>query len=208
METPNLYDKLYKAVSEGNRDSIFKWLAKVKSQEMRDCITSLIFDDHTTYSLAKSTLKAVKLEYVVRKFFENLKNAHRHMFVSFSSKGYEHSLEQSLSVTSPFYAELKGRLYCALMHLCGVAQRKNATFILVGLYSTKNKLSVTLNTDVPFQHSIDKADDLSVCMALNHIRQMGGKLNAGRTGLNLKMFRLTLNLDLDCIGVQKNHHNE
>lgn len=45
MDTPNLYDKLYEAVSEGNPETIFKWLFKVEDKKMRDCIKALMLND-------------------------------------------------------------------------------------------------------------------------------------------------------------------
>ncbi|TRX44908.1 hypothetical protein FNH22_31705 [Fulvivirga sp. M361] len=200
MDTPEPYDQLCKAVRTGETESIFKCLEKIESAKVRTRIISLIFDDVDLYELAQCALKPHRLEYVVRQFCHNLQYRQTQMFVNFSCKGYATPLEELLSAEPARYEEIKSRLYTTLIHLCAHVKVKNGTFILVDLYSTQSRLSVSLDTDVPFLHSIDNSNELPICMALNHIRQMGGKLHADCIGLSLKLFRLTLTLDFGCNG--------
>ncbi|TRX49868.1 hypothetical protein FNH22_26550 [Fulvivirga sp. M361] len=200
MDTPEPYDQLCKAVRAGDTDSVFKCLEKIEPGEVRYRILSLIFDDVYLYGMVQCALKPHRLGYIVRQFCHNLQNRQTQMFVSFSCKGYTIPLEELLSAEPACYEETKNRLYTTLIHLCAHVKVKNGTFVLVDLHSTQSRLAVSLDTDVPFLNGIDNSNELPICMALNHVRQMGGKLHADCIGLSLKLFRLTLTLDFGCNG--------
>lgn len=193
MDTPNLYDKLYQAVSEGNPETIFKYLIKVEDKEMRNCMEALVRNDCFILTLVQGILSTHELDYAMHYFCDLVLDTEDDTFITFSTKGYSPSVEKSPLLTE----EVKSRLYTAIIHLCAYAQIEKSSFIFIGLSSTKDRLSVVLDTEVPFFNSIDNTKNVAICLALNHIKRIGAKLKSECIGLTLDLFRLTLTLDLE-----------
>ncbi len=90
---------------------------------------------------------------------------------------------------------VKSRLFFTIIHLCHYARIKHTDFILLYLSFEKNRILVTFDTNTPVFKDMDNSKDITLQLALDHIRQMKSELKRDCIGLKNQTFRLTLVVD-------------
>ncbi|TRX51582.1 hypothetical protein FNH22_23745 [Fulvivirga sp. M361] len=196
MNSPKLYHQLTNALRQGNTGSIFNWLPEVPDENVRAALHTVISTDHETYLIIKKLLQTqYPPRLALRHFFDRQGEAHPGRFFCFSAQGCAPTSVANACKTA-VEAAIMARLYAAVTYLCSYALDQGAEFIQVGLSSVEGEVMLTIDADVSFFSCMEEAEDVALCMAQNHIRRINGVLSVEGMGVNARLSRLTLSVDV------------
>ncbi|TRX59131.1 hypothetical protein FNH22_11450 [Fulvivirga sp. M361] len=192
MDTPDPFHQLSQTFDTDTSEKILNSLCQVKNEEMKENIRMLLISDRCMNSLIQRVLHVHGLVHALQRFCDLLNTELKETFISFSSKGFSPGGAFGKAPDE----KIISLLYQAFTYLCRYAREKHTSFILVGLSSVDSRYSLIIDTDIPFFINANTSPDISICMALNYIDQINGRLKEDCIGLEQQMFRLTLAVDV------------